>query len=213
MKRRVNVSILILILAILTFLGCPDKDIFTPMVTINNLNFSSDTRINIALHENPITNIRVYEGIYLEVGGVGFTENGSVTIELIRQDDETQWQPSGSWYVLFLAESRCYISENPVNFKSNPQPILDFSLFKQVAFAYSVDELFNLPPNITGITLDELLYILTSGESSYSKMMEGYNFQFYKDPDSTQPFSGDDIVDTNTVFYTPFLIFNGGSDL
>ena len=215
MKRWVNVSILAITLTILPFLpGCPGNDNYAARVTISNLSFSSDSKISIILSKNPYILLSDFS---VEARGEGFSEKGSVTIQLLRIDDETPWQPSGSWYVLLRNEDGrdAYISKNPINFNSNPQTVLNFSQFKIVAFAFLIDELFDRASKIIGsssITLDELVYIVTNGDYNYSDTIDETNYRYFKDPDFTQPFKGDSIVDVNTIFFTPTFPFGEGSD-
>ena len=214
MKRWVNVSIMAISLMILPLLsGCPGNDAIA-QVTINNLNISSDSKISIILSKYPYI---LFSDISFEVRGEGFSEKGSVTIELFRINDETPWQPSGSWYVLLSYEDgrNVFISKKPINFNSNPQPVLNISQFKIVAFAYLIDDLFYGASKIIGsssMTLDELLYIISDGDYNYSEVMEDTHFLLYKDPDFTQLFKGNDIVNAKTIFYTRTLLLGGGSD-
>ena len=218
MKRQINVSILAIALTILTFMsGCPENDINenkTAIVSINNLNNSSNSKIIIILFKNPYI---LLSNISIEARGEGFSENGSVTIELLKNDGETPWKPSGSWYVFLGNEGGrdAYISKSPINFKSNPQPVFNFSQFKIVAFALPINEIFINVSKIIGsssITLDELVYIVTNGDYNYSDTIDETNYRYFKDPDFTQPFKGDSIVDVNTIFFTPTFPFGGGSD-
>ena len=179
----------------------------TASVTVNGLPYPNGTEIQLFLFltdENIDLNARSL------ILGEGTVQNGTVNAGLFEYPSGTPWYATGSWYVVLYAEpGETSISTAAINFSANSNPVINFSSFRKYAFSYRLGDFDEWAfESVSQMTLDQ--WFTEMAGLTYTEYVSQYPAAtFYKNQAMTQPFSGSDIVNADTVIYTQAYMGGG----
>lgn len=141
--------------------------------------------------------------------GEGYITNDTAEVKLY-DDSFTAWIGTGSYYiviVLYVSGDELPIirvNRTAVNFTSNPNPTLTFSVFSKYAFGYKFGDIAEeLGFDMTGtMTMDEWVEMISEGGlSTYEDFFDYFGIPLYKNEAMTSQFNGSDTVNANTWVY------------
>jgi hypothetical protein len=153
-----------------------------------------------------------------EISGGASIQNGAVRVYLFKDGDyNTPWDEDVSMFVGFMVETekftRAFVSKTPVSFTAdNPNPSIFFSNLNKFAFSNTLGNYDgSVFSDTSSMTMNQWINKKSGGDfENYADYLARGGIPFYKNKELTQPFSGSDTVNANTVIYSESPIVGRG---
>jgi hypothetical protein len=239
-KKRffINLTWAVLAVLVMTFTACPnpaggggegDKT-GANRITITGLQavYDNGTEVQAGLVDSKTD----FDDSSISISGSGTVTNGSLTLTLSASGGSA-WEGSGSYYLAFTSDQVIiFISKEKIAFNGSAVT-RTYASFELVVYSMKLGDVSDVTFT-ANMTLNDFLQVATASmpggpynyenwKTAMKEMMEeeegdyfntkiALDYTLYKDQACTQPFTGSDRVNANTVIYCKAPLGGSGND-